>query len=72
MGAKAAPAGAGAERRTEMLGYIVYGDGPSRPALEERKLAGGRFLARPSIVAFEATGAKGPASYSTMQSVLPP
>lgn len=28
-----------------MLGYIVYGDGPSRPALEERKLAGGRFLA---------------------------
>lgn len=28
-----------------MLGYIVYGDGPKRPVLVEKKLAGGRFMA---------------------------
>ena len=27
-----------------MLGYIVWGDGPKRPVLEERRLAGGRFM----------------------------
>ena len=28
-----------------MLGYIAYGDGPRRPLLGERKIAGGRFVA---------------------------
>lgn len=27
-----------------MLGYIVYSDGPKRPVLAEKKLAGGRFM----------------------------
>ena len=27
-----------------MLGYIIYGDGPKRPVLEEQRVAGGRFM----------------------------
>ena len=27
-----------------MLGYIIYGDGPKRPVLEEQRIAGGRFM----------------------------
>ena len=28
-----------------MLGYIIYGEGPKRPALDELTVAGGNFIA---------------------------
>ena len=40
-----------------MLGYIAYGDGPRRPVLAEKKLAGGRFMA---LVMGEAARPGGP------------